>query len=47
MLINVLPLLWTHPFDPYPVILLSLVLSCLAAVQAPLIMMDLNARMYP
>jgi uncharacterized membrane protein len=28
------------PFDPYPFILLNLVLSCLAAVQAPLIMMS-------
>lgn len=28
------------PFDPYPFILLNLVLSCLAAVQAPFIMMS-------
>ncbi|MFD2261854.1 DUF1003 domain-containing protein [Lacibacterium aquatile] len=28
------------PFDPYPFILLNLVLSCLAAVQAPIIMMS-------
>jgi uncharacterized membrane protein len=27
-------------FDPYPFILLNLVLSCLAAVQAPIIMMS-------
>jgi uncharacterized membrane protein len=33
-----------HPkgFDPYPFILLNLVLSCLAAVQAPVIMMSQN-----
>jgi uncharacterized membrane protein len=30
------------PFDPYPFILLNLVLSCLAAVQAPVIMMSQN-----
>ncbi len=28
------------PFDPYPFILLNLVLSCLAAMQAPIIMMS-------
>jgi uncharacterized membrane protein len=28
------------PFDPYPFILLNLVLSCIAAVQAPIIMMS-------
>lgn len=34
--------LWfgTRAFDPYPFILLNLVLSCVAAVQAPLIMMS-------
>lgn len=31
-------------FDPYPFILLNLVLSCLAAVQAPLIMMSQNRQ---
>lgn len=31
-------------FDPYPFILLNLVLSCVAAVQAPLIMMSQNRR---
>jgi uncharacterized membrane protein len=31
-----------HPFDPYPFILLNLVLSCLAALQAPVIMMSQN-----
>lgn len=29
-----------NPFDPYPFIMLNLVLSCVAAVQAPLIMMS-------
>lgn len=31
-----------HAFDPYPYILLNLVLSCLAALQAPVIMMSQN-----
>jgi uncharacterized membrane protein len=31
-----------RPFDPYPYILLNLVLSCLAAIQAPVIMMSQN-----
>jgi uncharacterized membrane protein len=35
-------LLLTHAFDPYPFILLNLILSCLAAVQAPVIMMSQN-----
>ena len=30
------------PFDPYPYILLNLMLSCLAAMQAPIIMMSQN-----
>jgi uncharacterized membrane protein len=30
----------THAFDPYPFILLNLCLSCVAAVQAPIIMMS-------
>lgn len=29
-----------HAFDPYPFILLNLVLSCVAAMQAPVIMID-------
>jgi uncharacterized membrane protein len=33
-----------QPFDPYPYILLNLVLSCLAAIQAPLIMMSQNRQ---
>lgn len=32
------------PFDPYPFILLNLMLSCLAAIQAPIIMMSQNRQ---
>lgn len=32
------------PFDPYPFILLNLLLSCLAALQAPVIMMSQNRQ---
>ena len=35
-------LLASKPFDPYPFILLNLILSCLAAIQAPIIMMSQN-----
>jgi uncharacterized membrane protein len=35
-------LLMTRAWDPYPFILLNLILSCLAAVQAPVIMMSQN-----
>lgn len=31
-------------FDPYPFILMNLVLSCLAALQAPIIMMSQNRQ---
>ena len=41
--INSLVLLW-WPFDPYPFILLNLVLSALAALQAPIIMMSQNRQ---
>lgn len=33
-----------RPFDPYPFILLNLVLSCVAAIQAPVIMMSQNRQ---
>ncbi len=33
-----------HPFDPYPFILLNLILSCLAAIQAPIILMAQNRQ---
>jgi uncharacterized membrane protein len=37
--------LWSiTPFDPYPFILLNLLLSCLAAIQAPNIMMSQNRQ---
>ena len=32
------------PFDPFPFILLNLILSCIAAVQAPIIMMSQNRQ---
>jgi len=37
-------LLLTKPFDPYPFILLNLVLSTIAALQAPIIMMSQNRK---
>ena len=42
MVVNVL--LAARAFDPYPFILLNLVLSCVAAIQAPLIMMSQNRQ---
>ena len=42
MVLNIL--LATNAFDAYPFILLNLVLSCIAAVQAPLIMMSQNRQ---
>jgi uncharacterized membrane protein len=33
-----------HPYDPYPFILLNLVLSTIAALQAPVIMMSQNRK---
>ena len=41
--INSMVMFWT-PVDPYPYILLNLVLSCLAAIQAPIIMMSQNRQ---
>ena len=35
---------FTRPFDPFPFILLNLILSCLAALQAPVIMMSQNRQ---
>lgn len=43
MAINVWILI-NRPFDPYPFILLNLILSCLAAIQAPIIMMSQNRK---
>ena len=42
MVINAV--LAARAFDPYPFILLNLVLSCIAAIQAPLIMMSQNRQ---
>ena len=33
---------WIKTWDPYPFILLNLLLSCLAAIQAPIILMSQN-----
>jgi uncharacterized membrane protein len=41
--VNSAVLIW-RPADPYPFILLNLILSCLAAVQAPIIMMSQNRQ---
>lgn len=43
MMINIW-ILVTRPFDPFPFILLNLILSCLAAIQAPIIMMSQNRQ---
>jgi len=37
-------LLLKKPFDPFPFILLNLILSCIAAIQAPVIMMSQNRQ---
>jgi len=41
--VNSLVLLF-RPVDPYPFILLNLILSCLASIQAPIIMMSQNRQ---
>jgi uncharacterized membrane protein len=43
MILNIL-FIASKPFDPYPFILLNLILSCLAAIQAPIIMMSQNRQ---
>lgn len=43
MVVNTM-ILSSRSFDPYPFILLNLVLSCLAAIQAPIIMMSQNRQ---
>lgn len=43
IIINSLVLLF-KPFDPFPFILLNLILSCVAAMQAPIIMMSQNRQ---
>ena len=42
MLVNIYA--WINTWDPYPFILLNLVLSCLAALQAPVILMSQNRQ---
>jgi len=37
-------LVFGKPFDPFPFILLNLILSCIAAIQAPVIMMSQNRK---
>lgn len=43
ILVNTIFLL-SNSFDPYPFILLNLILSCVAAIQAPVIMMSQNRQ---
>lgn len=42
MLVNIYG--WINTWDPYPFILLNLVLSCVAALQAPVILMSQNRQ---
>jgi len=42
MLVNIYA--WVNTWDPYPFILLNLVLSCIAALQAPIILMSQNRQ---
>jgi len=42
MIVNVFA--WVGEWDPYPFILLNLVLSCIAALQAPVILMSQNRQ---
>lgn len=44
IIINSIVILIAKPFDPYPFILLNLILSCVAAMQAPIIMMSQNRQ---
>lgn len=44
MIVNTILIFVRTPYDPYPFIFLNLILSCLAAVQAPIIMMSQNRR---
>jgi uncharacterized membrane protein len=43
ILVNSL-ILGAKAFDPYPYILMNLILSCIAAIQAPIIMMSQNRK---
>ncbi len=44
IMINSFYFIMQKPFDPYPFILLNLILSCVAAIQAPIIMMSQNRQ---
>ncbi len=44
IIINSFYFIMKKPFDPYPFILLNLILSCVAAIQAPIIMMSQNRQ---
>ena len=44
MFLNTSWILFRKVWDPYPFILLNLVLSCLAAIQAPIILMSQNRQ---
>ncbi len=41
--VNSAVILW-HPADPYPFIFLNLVLSCISAIQAPILLMSQNRK---
>ena len=43
VVVNSVAFLW-RPIDPYPFIFLNLILSCVAALQAPIIMMSQNRQ---
>jgi uncharacterized membrane protein len=44
MFVNTYWIIFHKVWDPYPFILLNLVLSCLAAIQAPIILMSQNRQ---
>jgi len=44
MIVNTAWIIFNKIWDPYPFILLNLVLSCLAAIQAPIILMSQNRQ---
>lgn len=44
MIVNTFWIIFNKTWDPYPFILLNLILSCLAAIQAPIILMSQNRQ---
>ncbi|MFA6191491.1 MAG: DUF1003 domain-containing protein [Sulfurimonas sp.] len=44
IVVNTFVLILRPPLDPYPFIFLNLILSCIAAIQAPIIMMSQNRQ---